>query len=160
MTTALGVVVMLVLGWTGVGTYAGPLIAALMLVPVQRHDGSSSALLVWAATGFLSLLLVSDKELAMLYFAVLGWYPAARPRLERLPKVLSMGAKLLLFNAALAASYWVMVFVMGLADSIGEPLVVGLMLILGNVTFLLEDLCIIPKTIPVLEKRLPGDFFE
>lgn len=160
MTTALGVVVMLVLGWTGVGTYAGPLFAALLLVPVQRHDGSGSALLVWVATSLLSLLLVSDKELVMLYFAVLGWYPAVRAQLERLPKVLSMIVKLLLFNAALAASYWVMVRIMGLADSIGEPLVVGLMLLLGNVTFLLADVRIIPKTIPVLEKRLPGDFFD
>ncbi len=158
MTTALGVVLMLVLGFTGIATYAAPLAVTMMLVPLQRDYGTGTALTVWLATGLLALMLVTDREQSIVYLTIYGWYPAVRPWLERLPKVLAMLVKLLTFNGAVVGTYAVMLSVFGLDGGMESPVLIGILLVMGNATFLMEDLFVIPKAIPVFEERLKQVF--
>lgn len=159
MVTALGVVLMLVLGVTGIGTYAGPLLAAMLLLPVQDKYGTRGALTVWLVTGLLALLLVPDLELSIVYLTIFGWYPAVRPHLERLPRLLSLPVKLAAFNVAAIASYAVMMPFLGLEEEMTQPWLLGTMLVLGNALFLLEDRLLIPRVTAFYRKRF-GTWFR
>lgn len=76
---SLGTVLLLVSGWIGVGTYAGPLLAVWILSPLPDLYGRKYAIMSWLVVSFLSLLLVSDKELVVVYL-FFGWYPVLKKR--------------------------------------------------------------------------------
>ena len=84
LLTALAVVVMVLAGAIGIGTFAGPVLATAVLLPVLEEYGAKSAALTYAAAAILGVLIVPEPELAMVY-AAFGWYPILRPKLNRLP---------------------------------------------------------------------------
>lgn len=57
--------------------------------------------LIYAVTGVLSLILLPSKFCALVYLLFFGIYPAIRPHLQRLPRLLSWVLKLVIFNASL-----------------------------------------------------------
>lgn len=143
---ALMVVIMLLGTLFPLATYACPAVAGALLIPAVWEFGSPTGWILYAAAAILTLLLCPDKEAAILFLLLLGWYPALRPTLQHLPhRAIRLVVKLLLFNLAIAASYLLLLFVLSLPDLVREaaqwtgPLVLGLLL-LGNVTFLLYDL--------------------
>lgn len=127
-------------------TYICPMLAGTLMIPVIWELGAGSAWLVYAAVSALSLILASDKEAALLYVLLLGWYPILRPKLMHIGKrPLRVAAKLLVFNAAACAVYALLLFVFVSPDFREEAanwtaLLPAGMLILGNVTFLVYDL--------------------
>ena len=103
LVASLSVVVMLLGAVLELGIYAAPLICAVALLPIGQKYGTKYQLLVWAAVSLLSFILVPNPEQNLLFFGFFGWYPIARPKLQRLPKVLRTVVKLLLFNAVMIA---------------------------------------------------------
>ena len=127
-------------------TYLCPMIAGALAVPVVWEMGAGSGWLLYAAVSALSLILAPDKEAALLYVLLLGWYPVLRPTLMHIRnKPLRIFLKLLLFNAAVCAVYLLLLFVFVSPDLTAEtsewtgPFLAG-MLLLGNFTFLIYDL--------------------
>lgn len=153
LLAALGVVILLLAGWIGIGTYAGPLLAGLLLVPVQREYGGKIALTLWAAMGLLSLFLVPDVEESLMFLAFFGWYPAVRPRFEKLPAVPRWVVKELVFNAAMIAVEALMVFVLA-PEAVSWGMVLVL-LALFNLIFLVYDRAL-PQVEQLLARRLKG----
>ena len=98
-------------------------------------------------TAVLSLLLAPDKEAAAV-FAALGYYPMVKPRLER--RKWPWLWKGLLFNAVILALYWLLIHLLGM-DALAEEfadagrVMTVVMLLLGNVTFLLLDMVLIKR---------------
>ncbi len=141
--TALSLVVQLLGGALGIGTYAAPLLGGLCTLLVRHCADCRTALLHWLATALLSLLLCSDKELALLYLLLLGWYPLVRPALGRLPRLLCLACKLLLFQLAVVllcvALLWLVLDGDLIALGCGGLWLNLAALLLGNVTFLLYD---------------------
>lgn len=141
---ALSVVVLLAGGMLQIGTYAAPMFAAFLTIPALEEYGPRAALLQYAVVSVLAVLLVPDLELVFFYLLVMGYYPAVRRLLQRIPgKVLRGSAKLLLFNGATAAVYGFLAALLGpavwdelLAD--GTALLVVFVL-LGNLCFWLCD---------------------
>lgn len=141
---ALSVVVLLVGGMVQIGTYAAPMYAAFLTIPPLEEYGPRAALLQYAVVLILALLLVPDLELVLFYGLVMGYYPAVRRLLQRIPGKLLRGvAKLCLFNGASAAVYALLVALLGpavwdelLADG---KVVLALFVVLGNVCFWLCD---------------------
>lgn len=135
--------VMLLGGLIPVGTYAAPMLASMPLIPLQRRLSRGVCAGWYAVVSLLSLILCADKETALV-FVFLGWYPLVRPGLERLPKLPRLFVKLCVFNAAIAALYALLIFVLRLDAVVAEArelsllMTVGLAL-LGNVAFLLFD---------------------
>lgn len=146
MMTALGVVILCLGGLIPLATFCCPVLASLVLLPVMRRWGRRDAVLVWAASALLGLLLGPDKEAAGIYL-VLGYYPALQPALNRKRPLVRWCAKLLLFNAATLALYAVLIFVLGLDALVQEYRETGTALLLatlvmGNAAFLVYDLAL------------------
>ncbi len=141
--SALAVVVMMLGGLIPAATFCCPILAGFVLIPVLYEGGAAMALCAYGAVAILSLLLGPDKEAAMLY-ALLGWYPALRPRLQRLPNCLRWLVKLALFNAAVAIAYALLLYVLGLdalraeLSGMGKAMLI-VTLLMGNAVFLLFD---------------------
>lgn len=97
--SALSVVVLLVGNVLQIGTYAAPMLASFLLIPVLEDYGKKYALLLYAVVSLLSLFLVPDKELVLFYVLVLGYYPVLRVRLNNIRRgVLRWMAKFGCFN--------------------------------------------------------------
>lgn len=127
-------------------TYLCPMLAGALVIPVIWELGEGSGWLLYLAVSALSMILASDKEAALLYVLLLGWYPVLRPRLMHITKrPLRVIVKLMLFNAAVCAVYALLLFVFVSPDLQAEAadwtaLLLAGMLFLGNVTFLVYDL--------------------
>ena len=141
--SALAMTVMMLGGLIPVATFCCPMLAGFLTVPILCECGTGTALCAWAATAILSCLLGPDKEAAALYL-FLGWYPALRPRLQKLRRPLRFLAKLVIFNAAVAVVYSLLLFVLGLESLRAEfsgmgKLMLAVTLLMGNAVFFLFD---------------------
>ena len=145
LLTALAVVIMVLAGAMGIGTFVGPVLAMVVLLPVLEEFGPKAAATTYAATAVVGLLLVPELELALV-FAAFGWYPILRPRLNRaLPsRLLRLLVKLVLCTAVVLLLYGVLLRLLGMtADLLGASTLFNLALLaLGDVTFLLLDLAL------------------
>ena len=111
--SALSVVVLLVGNVLQIGTYAAPMLASFLLIPVLEDYGKKYALLLYAVVSLLSLFLVPDKELVLFYVLVLGYYPVLRVRLNNIRRgVLRWMAKFGCFNAAVVVMYALLIVVL------------------------------------------------
>lgn len=154
---ALAVVLMLVGGIIPIGTYAAPMFASLLLIILLREMPAQMCVGWYFVVSILSALLCPDRETAFV-FIVLGWYPICRPRLERLRPILRVILKLLIFNAAIGVLYAILVFLFQLEAVVQEfsqtaPIWIVLLLVLGNVTFLIYDLVLGRLTRLLLRKN-------
>lgn len=142
--TALSLVLLLVGAALQIGTYAAPMLAAFLLVPVLEEYGPRYALLTYGAVSLLAWMLVPEMELTLFYLLVVGHYPVLHRVLARVrPAVLRWCAKLFVFNIAVALVYLALAAVLGpvvwqslLGDGPGMAV---LLLGMGNLAFFLCD---------------------
>lgn len=146
MAAALMLVTMLLGTLVPMSTYVCPALAGAIAVPVVWELGERTGWMLYAVVSALSLLLAPDKEAALLYILLLGWYPVLRPRVQHIrKKPLRAILKFIIFNAAIFAVYALLLFVFVSPDQQAEAadwtgwLLMG-MLALGNVTFFIYDL--------------------
>ena len=145
MAAALCVALMLLGAVVPVLMFIAPAVASLLIATVCVECGKTMALTAYGAVSLLSLLFVPDKEVALIFVFLLGYYPLAKPKFERIrPAVLRIVCKLLLCNGAVLAMYG-LVFLLVPAGSISQELrttalAVSLAtLAMGNVAFVLYD---------------------
>jgi len=137
LVTSLCVVVMLLGAVLELGIYAAPMVCAVALLPVGQKYGRKYQLLVWLAVSLLSFMMVPNPEQNLLFFGIFGWYPIARPVLQRFPRMLRIVFKLALFNAVVIAVEALVMLVL-----VPESMGLGLMLVfilLMNILFLCFD---------------------
>ena len=141
LLTALAVTLLLLGGIIPLATFCAPMLAMVVLLPVLEEFGSRAAATAWGAAAILALLLVPDRETALV-FVFFGWYPILRPRLNRLPgRLPRLLAKLAVYGAATMLLYGLVLRLMGLTADLlaGTRLMNGLLLVLGSITFLALD---------------------
>ena len=145
LLTALAVVLMILAGAMGIGTFAGPVLAMAALLPVLEEYGPKAAAITYAAAAILGLLLVPETELAMVY-AAFGWYPILRPRTAALPALpVRIGCRLAVYALAVFALYGVVVRLFGLTavlEELGGAMLTVVLAVLGFAVFLLLDLAL------------------
>ena len=137
MTAAVGVVLMLLGSFMGLGMYMAPIFVGWCLIPIGQKYGVRYQTMLWIVIGLLSLLLVSDMEQNLMFVGFFGWYPIIRAKLQKLPRVPRLCLKLLLFNVVIV-SLESIVF-MFLAPEALEAWLAILLLAVGNLTFLFYD---------------------
>ena len=138
---ALAVTVMLLGGLVPLSTYICPILCALITQTVLVFCGGRIAVAWYAMVAFLCLLMGPDKEASSL-FALIGYYPIIKPKIEKLP--LSVLWKLLLFNGVIVVMYTVMVAIFGFEPLLYEKNLIGYLtlgstVLLGDLTFFLLD---------------------
>ena len=140
---ALAVVILLLGGVIPIGTYLAPMLASLPLIVLLAELPGGLCLGWYAVMSILGVMLCPDKETAFV-FVFLGWYPIARPALDRLLRLPRIAAKLLIFNLAAAALYALLILVFRLEALVQEAKETGfamllVLVVLGNLTFLFYD---------------------
>lgn len=147
VVAALEVVLMLAAGLIRVGTYAVPCLAGLLTVAVVIEYRCKWALGVYVTASVLSFFLTADKEAALLFVLLFGYYPILKNVIERritarFPRWL---LKFAVFNAAAIASFYIAALLLGVPAS--EYTLFGVylphvFLLAGNVFFVLYDLSV------------------
>ncbi len=162
LLTALAVVFMILASAIGIGTFAGPVLAMIALLPLLEEYGAKTALAAYVATAILGFLIVPELELSLVYVAF-GWYPVLRPRLNRLLSrpVVRVLIKIVICSAVILLLYGVLLNLLGMtADLSGAaPSLNLLLLILGIVTFLMMDLALDRATF-LWHKKFRKRFFR
>ena len=124
-----------------IATYVSPMLCSVLLLFVKQSCGNTIGWTWYGAVSVLSLLLSPDKEAAAVFVA-LGYYPMIQPGIDK--SRLRWLWKILFFNAVTLLLYWMLIFVLGMAQIAADFQGVGriglaVVLLLGNVSFLLLD---------------------
>ncbi len=145
VSVALAVVVMLLGAVIPAAMFIAPAVGGLLIAAVEAECGRSYAFTAYGAASLLSLLFVPDKECALFFVVLLGYYPLVKPRFDRLrPALLRAGAKLCLCDGSTLAMYALaLLFFPGgeIAAELRETALVlaAVTLMMGDVAFLLYD---------------------
>ena len=100
MLGALSVVLLLLGSALQIGTYAAPMLAAFLLIPVLEEYGTRYALTLYVCVAILAVLFVPETELALFYVLVMGYYPVLRVKLNGVKSTLLRWVlKFAVFNA-------------------------------------------------------------
>ncbi len=142
-------------------TYSAPALASLCVLIFFDELGTSAALTMYAAVSVLGVILCPDKEAAFMFVFLLGWYPIAKSRIDRLPSRAARAAvKLALFNLAVGLMYALLikVFMMGeIADDFRDfsAVMFAAFAAAGNLTFVIFDVLLTKITLVYTVKLRP-----
>ena len=145
MAAALCIALMLLGAVIPIAMFIAPAVASFLIATVCVECGIRMAWTAYAAVSLLGLLFVPDKEIALIFTVLLGYYPLVKPRFDRIrPALLQTGCKLLLCNGAVLAMYGLLLILVP-AGSVAQELrttALAMSLItlaIGNVAFVLYD---------------------
>ena len=145
MAAALCVALMLLGTIIPIAMFIAPAVASFLIATVCMECGITMAWTAYAAVSLLGLLFVPDKEIALIFTVLLGYYPLVKPRFDRIrPRALQLLCKLLRCNAAVLAMYGLLLVLVP-AGSVSQELRTTalamslLTLAMGNVAFALYD---------------------
>ena len=110
-------------------------IAGLVVMICATEYGDRIGLAVFAVSAVLSMLLPMRSG-PLCFLVLFGWYPIAQKKLHQLPPVLCRVVKTVIFNAALILVLALSAFLTGLETK----LIYGILLVLGNLMFVLYDI--------------------
>ena len=129
-------------------TYVAPALAGILIVPVAIEFGIKTGYVLYAAIGLLSLFVVPDKEMSLIFVFFLGFYPLLKASIERMrSRAAQWAVKLAVFNACIVGMYGIILFLFPIGavveefESMGIPFT-GLLLLMGNVTFVIYDVAV------------------
>ena len=145
MAAALSVALMLLGAVIPVLMFIAPAVASFLIATVCMECGKTMAWTAYGAVSVLALLFVPDKEEALTFVFLLGYYPLVKPRFERIrPALLRGTAKLALCNGSILLLYGLLLLLVP-GGSISQDLKATALavslttLAMGNVAFLLYD---------------------
>lgn len=144
VVTALSVVFMMVAGVTSSLVYAIPMMAGLLLTALVVEFGTGYTFLVYFAVSIISMLVLGNKEAAIMYITFFGYYPIIKSILEKhFKKILCWIFKYIIFNVAMCVFYFITAkFFMISYDDVNAFGKYSLLLLLaaGNILFLMYDI--------------------
>ncbi len=143
VVAALSILFMLLAGVTSTLIYAIPMITGALLMMLVVEFGVGFAVAIYAAVSIISLLLLGNKEAAIMYVAFFGYYPIVKSIFEKHFKGITCWIiKYLIFNFAMILSYFVVtkIFMISLEDiECISKLGLLLLLLAGNLLFAMYD---------------------
>ena len=158
----LAVVVLLLGGLFSLAVYCAPLLAMAVLLPVLEEYGPGTAGAAYGAVTILALLLVPDRETALVY-VFFGWYPILRPRIATLPSLpVRLVCRLGVCGLSMFLLYGVTIRLLGLTavtEELGGGWLTAALAAMGCAVFLLLDLALGRLTI-LWRRKLRRRFFR
>lgn len=141
----LALAVMLLGGVIPLATFCAPAVGGILVMLAGAECGLRLAVGMYAVVALLSLWLVPDIEMSMIFLCFLGYYPLLKPWLDGIRRpVLRWGAKLVLFNGAVLLMYLVLLVLFPVGYLTAEMggygrAMVAALLALGNFAFCVYD---------------------
>lgn len=130
-------------------------VAAIMLLPVLLCYGTGYAVLSYAVTAVLGVMLMPQSLGAWMFAGLTGYYPLIKKQLDRLPRVLAWAAKLAIVAAVIFAYLGLFYFIamggegsfldvltQGIGEGEGGALMAGATVGLMVFTYILFDVLI------------------
>ena len=158
----LAVVVLLLGGLFSLAVYCAPLLAMAVLLPVLEEYGPGTAGAAYGAVAILALLLVPDRETALVY-VFFGWYPLLRPRIAALPSLpVRLVCRLGVCGLSMFLLYGVTIRLLGLTavtEELGGGWLTAALAVMGCALFLLLDLALGRLTV-LWRRKLRRRFFR
>ena len=158
----LAVVVLLLGGLFSLAVYCAPLLAMAVLLPVLEEYGPGTAGAAYGAVAILALLLVPDRETALVY-VFFGWYPLLRPRIAALPSLpVRLVCRLGVCGLSMFLLYGVPIRLLGLTavtEELGGGWLTAALAAMGCAVFLLLDLALGRLTV-LWRRKLRRRFFR
>lgn len=139
--TALSVLLLQLGALIWILAYVMPLLCGLLMIAICESADTKAAWLIYAAVSVLSVVLLNDKESALLYTLFFGYYPMVREALSRIRnRVLQYGIKLLIFNVGVVAAELICTFVLGVPfDLFLGKWSAPLLLVMANLIFVIYE---------------------
>lgn len=144
--TALSVLLMILAGVIPNVTYVIPAFSGMLLILTVQEADLKWSFFIYAAVSILSLLIVADKEAAVMYVFFFGYYPAVKELYERhFGKILQIIFKMITFNVTIILGYLLLIYIFMIPiegfDTFGKwtPFI---LLLIGNVVFWVYDFLI------------------
>ena len=158
----LAVVVLLLGGLFSLAVYCAPLLAMAVLLPVLEEYGPGTAGAAYGAVAILALLLVPDRETALVY-VFFGWYPILRPRIAALPSLpVRLVCRLGVCGLSMFLLYGVTIRLLGLTavtEELGGGWLTAALAAMGCAVFLLLDLAL-GRLMVLWRRKLRRRFFR
>ncbi len=105
---ALGAVILYIGSLTGIMDISAVVIASLAVMFVDFEIKMPYSIAVYVITSIISMLILPNKETALMYLLFGGIYPIIKRFLMKItPKALSYAARIAVFAAALSALLWI-----------------------------------------------------
>lgn len=145
MVSALCVALMLLGTIIPIAMFIAPAVAGFLIATVCVECGKKMAWTAYAAVSLLGLLFVPDKEIALIFAVLLGYYPLVKPWFDRIrPGLLGGVSKLVLCNGSILLMYGLILLLIPAGEISQELrttafLLTAATLLMGNVAFLLYD---------------------
>ena len=142
---ALAVALMLLGAVIPLAMFIAPAVDGLLVLVACEECGRTMAWTMYAAVSILSVLFVPDKEVALIFVFLLGYYPLLKDQLDRIPRrALRVLLKNLLYYAAIFSMYGLLLVLFPADGFSQEAAAAGLALaaatvVMGNIAFLLFD---------------------
>lgn len=141
---ALSLLLMLVAGVTTSLVYAIPMMTGAFLMVLVIEFGARFAVLEYIAISIASILLLGNKEAAIMYVAFFGYYPIIKSFIEKIShKLLSWIIKYIIFNVSMIVSYFIVskIFMITFDDLEGfGRYAMPVLLLIGNILFVTYDI--------------------
>lgn len=115
MLVALGAVILIFGAYTDLLSLTVAAASSLIMVMVYIELGSPYTWLVWLATTLCVVIFAPGAPVWAQYLLVFGLYPIIKGYIEKIPLLLRIIAKLLIFNAAFFSLFLIEEFVLGIS---------------------------------------------
>lgn len=129
-------------------TFSVPALASMCVLYIMIEFGTSASVIVYLSISLLGILLVQDKEIALLFVCFFGYYPIVKAQFEKkLSPIPAFICKFVVFNGSMLALYYVITQVIVIDAVLDEfldysvPLLVAILLV-GNIFFAIFDLAL------------------
>lgn len=125
-----------------------PLFAGMLISVVAIEVSPSWAFVTYIVVSILSFFITPDKEAAIFFAALFGYYPVLKDTVDKMrSKLISLIIKLVVFDAAMILIYYLTVFVFGTIDIFEEfgfleEFMLPVLFITINAIFFLYDYCL------------------
>ncbi len=139
--SAVGIAFLFLSGVVDILTYVMPIVAGLIMIIICESINKKTAVIVFAVTSILSMLLVPTKECVITYIAFFGYYPIIREYFYKIKSSLVRTVlKLLLFNVTIIVSQLIVtyVFMVPFEQFLGKWGIV-ILLAMANCVFIMYD---------------------
>lgn len=148
VTASLSILMLFLTGFGPFLTYICPALSGAVLMIMVIEISKKWAFATFVVVSILSVFTTPDKEAAVMFIFLLGYYPILKSVIEKMNhKVPEVIVKLLVFNVSVILAYLLIINVFGMAQILEDLGAIGqygsvIFLLAANLVFLLYDKCL------------------